>query len=58
MCSNLQDTRLKQLKSSEMRKMGKEFDVFHPLVYVNKVKWYKAPVQHNYLLKQYYNINF
>jgi hypothetical protein len=34
------------------------FDVFHPVVYISKIKWYSvyATVKHNYLLKQYYNI--
>jgi hypothetical protein len=29
------------------------FDVFHPVVYINNVKWYKTLVLHNYLLKQH-----
>jgi hypothetical protein len=30
-------------------KNKEEFDVIHPVVYINKIKWYTTPVQHNYI---------
>jgi hypothetical protein len=40
------------LNSIQMLVFLMEFDVIHPVVYINKVKWcIYSTVQHNYLLK-------